>query len=231
MGARLREVQSQIRAALDRAPSGPFRVVSACAGDGRDLLGALVDHPRRDDVRALLIELSPTLVAAGRARVRSMGVTGVEFAQGDAGESNAYLGSVPANLVLLCGVFGNITDEDLRNTVDHAPELCAPGATVIWTRGRFAPDLTPTIRRWFHDAGFEELSFSTIVGSTKSVGVHRLVRPPPPFRPGTRLFTFLPEEERPSHRSGSRVSRASKRPLSRARRARRARSAKTPARP
>ena len=109
-----------------------------------------------------------------------------------------------------CGVFGNITDEDVKNTIDHLPELCAQGSTVIWTRGRFEPDLTPRIRDWFRAAGFEEVSFVAIPDSTASVGVHRLVGHPRPFRPHQRLFTFLPFEQRPSNRS--RATQRSTRP-------------------
>ena len=47
LAARLRLVQEEIRVALDRCPPGPIAIVSICAGDGRDLLGALRDHPRR----------------------------------------------------------------------------------------------------------------------------------------------------------------------------------------
>jgi hypothetical protein len=54
---RLLTVQAHVRAALDTAPSGPLRVVSGCAGQGRDLLDVLAEHPRREDVTARLVEL------------------------------------------------------------------------------------------------------------------------------------------------------------------------------
>ena len=38
---RLVLVQSEIRQALDAAPPGPIRVLSLCAGNGRDLLEVL----------------------------------------------------------------------------------------------------------------------------------------------------------------------------------------------
>jgi hypothetical protein len=95
-------------------------------------------------------------------------------------------------------VWGNVTDRDVRNTVEHLPELCAPGATVIWTRGRFEPDLTPAIRGWFERAGFAELAFDTVSGSTQSAGAHRLVGPPRTPGPERRLFTFLETERRPA---------------------------------
>jgi len=201
MAGRLNAVQDRIREALDRCPRGLVRVISACAGDGRDLLGALAGHPRAGDVRARLVELAPELVEAGHGRAAREQLPGIEFRRGDAAVSDAYAGAVPADILLFCGIFGNIRDAEVRGTIRHLPELCAPRATVIWTRGRFAPDLTPSIRGWFAEAGFEELSFVTIPGSTKSVGAHRLLVAPLPFRAHRVFFTFLPRQQRPSTRS------------------------------
>ncbi|MGI0070619.1 MAG: SAM-dependent methyltransferase [Thermoplasmata archaeon] len=195
---RLRVVRNRIREALDRAPPGPIPVVSLCAGDGRDLLGALADHLRAADVRARLVELSAELCAAGREHAIQAGLRHVEFVEPDAGAPGAYAGAVPAQLVLAGGVFGNVSDRDLRSMVDRLPELCARNATVVWTRGRFEPDLTPAIRGWFADAGFEQLAFDTVPHTTASVGTHRLVASPRWYRPEVRRFTFLPEAERPS---------------------------------
>ena len=204
LSPRLKVVQQCIRDALDGSTDAPYRVVSLCAGDGRDLLGALRDHRRARDVRARLVDVTPELVMAGRDEVSRLGLPSVSFVLGDASTTDAFAGAVPAHLVLVCGVFGNISDRDVRNTIDHLPELCAPDATVVWTRGRFEPDLTPTIREWFREAGFTELSFTSIPGTTASVGAHRLAIPARPFVGGVRLFTFLPKEERPSSRARAR---------------------------
>jgi hypothetical protein len=198
---RLRWVREFLGKALENGPPGPRRAISLCAGDGRDLLEVLAVHPRGRDVRARLVDLDPELVAAGRDRIRRNGLSGAEFVQGDASSTDALAGAVPADLVLLCGIFGNITDADVRNTIDHLPEVCASGAAVIWTRGRFPPDLTPSIRAWFVAAGFEEVSFVAIPDSTLSVGASRYSGTPRGFRPGVRLFTFLPRGERPSSKS------------------------------
>jgi hypothetical protein len=74
---------------------------------------------------------------------------------------------------------------------DPAPALCAPGATVIWTRHRRPPDVTPRIRAWFTDAGFREVAFETLDTATPlAVGVGRLLRAGCAGLPAGPLFTF-----------------------------------------
>jgi hypothetical protein len=186
MARRLVVVRERIREFLDQRPPGVVRVVSLCAGQGRDLLEVLADHPRRADVRARLVELDPrnTAVAA------SAGLSGVEVVTGDAALTDHYAGMAPADLVLVCGVFGNITDEDIRRTVGFCAQLCAVGGSVVWTRHRDAPDRVPTICSWFEETGFArewvsspELEFG--------VGVHRFAGPAQPLSLGERMFTFV----------------------------------------
>lgn len=183
---RLVAVQRQLAAAIDRAPPGPVRVISMCAGQGRDVLGVLADHPRRANVSARLVELDPRNADVARAAAPGA----VEVVTGDASTTSAYHGMVPADVVLVCGVFGHVTDEDIRHTVRRLPALCASGATVIWTRGGFEPDLRPSIRRWFADAGFDEVAFEAGGAKAWGVGAHRFAGPPEPYQAGVRLFTF-----------------------------------------
>jgi hypothetical protein len=188
---RLRWVQRRIRMALDEMLPGPVRVLSLCAGQGRDLLEVLADHPRRGDVEAVLVEMDDRNVAAARRDVAQAGLDGVEVRQADASDTSSFAGGVPADLLLVCGVYGNISDADVATTVAHLPELCAPRAITIWTRHRDAPDLTPAIRQWYLDTGFEELAFDHEDGFLFSVGTARLTAAPRPFVPGRHLFTFI----------------------------------------
>jgi ubiquinone/menaquinone biosynthesis C-methylase UbiE len=187
--ARLDIVQDRIRDALTARPADrPTRVISLCAGQGRDLLPVLAERPERN-VSARLVELDAHNVSVARERVRDENLDGVDVVQADAALTSAYEGAVPADLILVCGVFGNVSDADVRTTIGELSRLCAPGATVIWTRSRRAPDLTPSIRSWFAHAGFEEISFVGEPGSF-SVGVHRLRRGPDAFRADLELFRF-----------------------------------------
>ncbi len=130
-------------------------------------------------------------MAAARVAAGVAGLGGVRVERADAGDLASYVGAVPADLVLLVGVFGNVSDADVRGTIAALPELCAPGATVIWTRGRWAPDLTPTIRRWLTDSGFVEQAFHAPDDALFSVGVHRFTGRPRPLQASGSLFRFL----------------------------------------
>jgi hypothetical protein len=191
LARRLVIVQQRIRDALDASPPGPVRVISLCAGDGRDLLGVLRDHPRATDVQARLVELDPVLAASARDGAAALGLVQVEVIDGDASSTASYAGAVPADLVLACGVFGNIVDDDIRNTIEALPTMCAPGATVVWTRHRTPPDRTTAARDWFRTAGFTELSFDAPREHVFTVGAHRFEGQPQPFEPDRRLFTFV----------------------------------------
>lgn len=193
LSRRLRLVQAHIGSFLDRV-KGPVRVVSACAGDGRDLIGVLGDHPARQLVSARLVEQDETLSHRATQAAVAAGLPSVEVVRADAGAAACYVGAVPAHLVLFCGVFGNISDADVHRTVRALPQLCLPGATVIWTRSRRDPDLTPAVRGWFAESGFDEVAFEAPEDALFSVGVHRFAgESPDPFLPTARLFRFAGE--------------------------------------
>jgi hypothetical protein len=195
LSLRLASVQSHIARALDTHPPGTIRLLSMCAGQGRDLLGVLPAHPRRDDVRALLVELDPRNVSRARAEVDRLQLRDVTVIEGDAADTTAYAAIAPVDVALVCGVFGNVVDDDIEHTVRHLPSLLAPGATVVWTRYPRDADLLPRIDGWFHDAGFETVTIETGAGDRVfGIGVHRLVAEPTPFA-AVRLFTFLDEPD------------------------------------
>jgi len=187
---RLAAVQRQIRAVLDKAPPGPLRAISMCAGQGRDLIGALATHPRRADVTARLVEIDPHLAESARAAAQAAGLSGVEVLTGDAALTDSYVGLAPADLVLSCGIFGNISAEDIQRTAGYCAQLCARGGTVIWTRGHRAPDLVPQICDWFCARGFERTWISD-PSTDWSVAAYRLAAAPAPLEPGARMFTFV----------------------------------------
>lgn len=163
-----------------------------CAGEGRDLLGVLPKHPRREDVDAVLVEIDPGNAEVARAAAERAGLTRFEVIEGDAAASDVYAQFVPADIILACGIFGNVTNTDLERTVRNLSMLGQPGTAVIWTRHRQEPDLTPRLRQWFSESGFNELSFDGLENENRSgIGVVRLAGTPVSFEPGFRFFTFV----------------------------------------
>ena len=193
LAKRLTVVRQGIRRALDEAPSGPIRILYLCAGEGRDLIPVLADHPRRDDVRARLIEFDPVIARTAREAAEAAGLgDAVNVIAGDAADPAHFGDYAPADLLLLCGIFGNISDADIRTTAGRAASLTALGGTTIWTRHRHEPNLIPDIHEWFATAGFARLWESDPELPTSIyVAGYRQEREPAPSATNEKLFSFI----------------------------------------
>jgi SAM-dependent methyltransferase len=192
LGDRLRTVRRHIVDAVDAAPPGPVTVVSICGGQGRDLAGALAEHPRRADVGGRLVELDADNAAAATGNLASAGVPGIEVVTGDASLSDAYAGLPPADLVVISGLFGHIDDDDHARLVGFLPQITRPGGRVVWTFTRLRPERVDPLRRRYAEAGLEELEFDLLDGDRYlfTVGVNVNGNEPRAFEPGTKLFDF-----------------------------------------
>ncbi|GAA1671297.1 hypothetical protein GCM10009765_20910 [Fodinicola feengrottensis] len=190
LSQRLRVVRGFLQDWLDERPERPLTVVSACAGQADDLLGVLSQRADASGVRVTLIEYDQRNVDIAAAGAERAGLS-VAALCADAGELASYAGAVPADLVLMAGVFGNISDADVRGTIAALPQLCAADATVIWTRTRRDPDLTPQIREWFAAAGFAERAFTAPEEVLFAVGVNQFAGVPQPLPAAGTLFRFL----------------------------------------
>lgn len=186
---RLVVVRRRVGEALDALAPGARRVLSLCAGEGRDLLPELAARPGLG-LDVLLVEADPALVDAARAAAGGLERVAVRTA--DAGLPTSFADVLPVDLLLLCGIFGNVSDEDIRATIAAVPAMLRPGGLVIWTRGRRdGDDLRATVRRWFVEEGLEEVAYD---GEPELYGVG-VARWAGPERADTdlpeRLFTFL----------------------------------------
>jgi hypothetical protein len=188
---RLLVVQDLIASALDELPPGPVRVISMCAGQGRDVIGAARRHRRGRDLTGVLVESDARNVAVARKSIEQAGLDDLTVIEGDAGHSGVYAGAVPADIVLACGIFGNVSDEDIRRTIGFLPALCAPGAWMIWTRATRDDGILTTIQDWSAEAGFAPRAAIVGEGDLFGVGAAVLAGPPLPYRPDAPLFTFV----------------------------------------
>jgi|SRR6476469_468040 len=173
---RLEIVQKYISDSLDAASEGTIQVVSACSGDGRDLLGVLATHPRAKDVRARLVEINPQLVERGKEAIAQLGLTKqIEFINGDATLTASFAGAVPADIVIVCGIFGNLPDEEaLRQLIGNLPYFIKKGGFALWTRGhRDGINYSERVRQIFQENQFTEVDFQLTATGNMGVGRHR----------------------------------------------------------
>lgn len=174
LARRLVVVKRCLQTALDGiGPSAT--ILSLCSGDGRDVIEVLQDRPERVG-RAVLVELDSHIAKRAARAATNAGLDEVEVRNRDAGALDSFADVVPVNVLMLCGIFGNIEHASVRNVIECASKLVRAGGWVIWTRGGSAPDRRSEIRSWFVDAGFEEIAFAG-APEPYGVGLNRLVRP------------------------------------------------------
>lgn len=192
MRQRLQIVREYISNYLNQFPPGKITVISVCAGDSRDLIGSLFNHCRTSDVYGRLVEIDSRLVEAARSAAESAGLAAqLEFICGDATLGSAYQGFVPADLVLLCGVFGNVPETELPRLTQSLQCLCKTKGLIIWTRDLFqdGEQRLATIRECLQKSNFEEVSFRMTPTGNMGVGMHRYLGETLPL-PDGQLFVF-----------------------------------------
>lgn len=189
LSRRLEVVNQRLRTALHGAVKPPV-VLSLCSGDGRDVIGVLSEGPFGVE-RAVLVENDPHLAERAKVAAEAKALDRVEIRCRDAGALSSFADVLPVDVLLICGIFGNIEPRSVKSLVEHVPHLVKAGGYVIWTRGGSHPDRRPEIRNWFVSAGMEELAFD---GEPEpfGVGLNRVTCAA--RRPGAvpeRLFSFL----------------------------------------
>ncbi len=150
LARRLAVVRRHVSDVVSGPRQGQIRVLSLCAGDGRDLLPVLAD--RRPPMEfAVLVEKYPVLAETARRTATDRQLEGVTVITGDAGDPVLFGTAHPVDLLLLCGIFGNVAEDDIKKTVAATPALLRDYGTVIWTRGSTNPRPatvdSPVVRR------------------------------------------------------------------------------------
>jgi hypothetical protein len=197
LSRRLTTVRAELRRVLAARGDRPNQLVSICAGDGRDTLPVL--GAGHDQTCAVLVEFDEGLAGAARREVVALGLRQVEVRTADAGALDTYVGVASANVLFACGVFGNVTDDDLETTVASLPQLLAADAPVIWTRGT-KKDGDPTgwdgdpadlVRAVFARREFVEDEFIRPTGTGFRVGTHGFAGTPKIRSQGSDMFRFI----------------------------------------
>lgn len=192
---RLQVVGDCITAALSECPAGPIRVVSMCAGDGRDLLNALAGHSRRDDITAWLLDTHHASLERGKGLAASAGLEQrVHFLRADAALAHSYRDLIPVDVLILSGMLGHLRNASVPDFLQALPMLCRPGTSLIWSRHLVihgGQQQAPLIRQVLSRAGFRELGYHQTSATGFAVGRSRFEGAVPAFAPERVLFEFV----------------------------------------
>lgn len=189
---RLSAVRAHLGECLGIAERGPISIVSMCAGDGRDVMDVVSSHERRADVNAWMVELDRNSVTTGERRAAAAGLSSrVRFLNADATAFRTYQGIGPADVVLVCGVWGHVPSMDRALLVQALARLCKSGGTVIWTRG-VSQGLARyhEIQSHFDTSSWQKIRFSLTPDKTWAVATHRYCGPLRELPIGGQIFNF-----------------------------------------
>jgi hypothetical protein len=191
LAKRLRKVQDSISDSLPDKIEDMFQITDICSGDGRDLLDVLAHYPAKDKVYSYLVELDVRLAEESRHTANENGLRNVTVINADASLLSTYASVSRADLILLCGVFGNISNDDIRNTIEALPQLAKQGTKVIWTRHLRQPEAVPVIQNLFITNGFSEVGFRTTDDQSYAIATYEFHGSPEPLENNAKLFTFI----------------------------------------
>jgi hypothetical protein len=193
--ARLRVVRRQIIDFVNECPAGPITIVSVCSGDGRDLVGALADHPRRNDVVAWLLDTHAETLDRGKGAATAAGLERqFHFLLADAARADSYRDIVPVDLVLISGVLGHLRPDGVSGLLGALPMLCKAGGCVILNRGMLFNDgrrQVPAIRELLRNTGFVERDYEVTSADGFACLWARFTGPAQPLDTKRVLFEFV----------------------------------------
>ncbi len=75
---------------------------------------------------ALLVEADTRTPAWPGRELTNAGLSEVRVREADASVIANFADVLPVDVLLLAGIFGNVSDADIKRTIDAAPALCAP---------------------------------------------------------------------------------------------------------
>jgi amino acid adenylation domain-containing protein len=192
---RLNLVRSQVAAALDERPPGPFYLTSICAGDGRDVIPVVAEHRRAAEIDAGLIDLDAEALERGRQTAEEAGMAErFHFRCADATQAASYQGLPAADLLIVSGVLGHLNKAGLAQLAASLPMLLKPGGHLLWSRHQVlhrGAEHIAYFRGKLAAAQFEEVFFQP--ASSEGFVVGRAIYQGPPIAPDARrkFFEFI----------------------------------------
>jgi hypothetical protein len=135
LSRRLAVVRKRLSEVLDAPGDRPTKLLSLCAGDGRDVIPVLAGPPVHIEVDALLVEWDQRLVGRAVVAAEEAELVGVTIRYADAGYPASFADFLPVDVLMLGGIFGYIEHSAVRTVIQDVRPYLRDDGTVIWTRG------------------------------------------------------------------------------------------------
>lgn len=139
LARRLEVVRRRLDVVLDLVSSPAPRLLALCAGDARDVVPVLAARADGDQIDVTLVELDDELASRAVNAAKAAGLTRVVVRRGDAGDPASFSDFVPVDVLMLCGIFGNVEHASVADIARAVPAMVLLGGYVIWTGGGGPP--------------------------------------------------------------------------------------------
>lgn len=165
-------------------------VLNICSGQGKDILESMVELDK--DAEVYLIDTNTNSLNAAINFAKTNNIGTITFINEDASHTSTYKKyDIPkSNIVLACGLFGHLNQEDSYGLVDFLKTQIKANGTVIWTKN-IENDSISNLRKYFIDNNFEEISYFGPEGSPWAVVCNKYIGEEFDLSKEYKIFNFI----------------------------------------
>ena len=108
-------------------------ILSICSGQARDILPAIAGREDKDRITTYLLDIDKDCLEYAQEYARIHDIPNVHTINKDASLKESYDDIPKADLIVICGLFGHLSLEDITTTVSFLAYISDNDAHVIWS--------------------------------------------------------------------------------------------------
>ena len=165
-------------------------VLNICSGQGKDILESMLELDK--DAEVFLIDTNIDALNSGINFAKKNNIGTITFINEDASHTSTYKKyDIPkSNIVLACGLFGHLNEDDSYTLVDFLKTQIKINGTVIWTKN-IENDSISNLRKYFINNNFKEINYFGPEGSPWAVVCNQYVGEEFDLNKEYKIFNFI----------------------------------------